>query len=138
MIIFQQLDEYLNKEFSADLWSDDTVIYAIDLVQKMTSTDWDSLKSCWCDRPKEWQYRCAEIISDADSQQVIPLLLEMLQTPDDELTITAADSLRSIGVAEQNVYLNQDVLKRLQMLSQNSSIARIIVNELLKQLQVRL
>ena len=62
----------------------------------------------------------------------------MLQTPDDELTITAADSLRSIGVAEQNVYLNQDVLKRLQMLSQNSSIARIIVNELLKQLQVRL
>ena len=138
MIIFQQLDEYLNNEFSADLWSDDAVIYAIDLVQKMTPTDWDSLKSCWYDRPKEWQYRCAEIISDADSQQVIPLLLEMLQTPDDELTITAVDSLRSIGVAEQNVYLNQDVLKRLQMLSQNSSISRIIVNELLKQLQVRL
>lgn len=138
MIIFQQLDEYLKNEFSADLWSDDAVIYAIDLVQKMTPTDWDSLKSCWRDRPQEWQYRCAEIISDADSQQVIPLLLEMLQTPDDELTITAVDSLRSIGVAEQNVYLNQDVLKRLQMLSQNSSISRIIVNELLKQLQVRL
>ena len=138
MIIFQQLDEYLKNEFSADLWSDDAVIYAIDLIQKMTPTDWDSLKSCWRDRPQEWQYRCAEIISDADSQQVIPLLLEMLQTPDDELTITAVDSLRSIGVAEQNVYLNQDVLKRLQMLSQNSSISRIIVNELLKQLQVRL
>ncbi len=138
MIIFQQLDEYLNNEFSADLWSDDAVIYAIDLVQKMTPTDWDSLKSCWRDRPQEWQYRCAEIISDADSQQVIPLLLEMLQTPDDELTITAADSLRSIGIAEQNVYLNQDVLKRLQMLSQSSSISRIIVDELLKQLQVRL
>ncbi len=138
MIIFQQLDEYLNNEFSADLWSDDAVIYAIDLVQKMTPTDWDSLKSCWRHRPQEWQYRCAEIISDADSQQVIPLLLEMLQTPDDELTITAVDYLRSIGVAEQNVYLNQDVLKRLQMLYQNSSISRIIFNELLKQLQVRL
>lgn len=137
-MIFQQLDEYLNKEFSADFWSDYAVISAIDLVQKMTPTDWDSLKSCWRSRPQEWQYRCAEIISDADSQQVIPLLLEMLQTSDDELTITAADSLRSIGVAEQNVYLSQDVLKRLQMLSQNSSIARIVVNELLKQLQVRL
>ena len=138
MIIFKQLDEYLNKEFSADLWSDDAVIYAIDLVQKMIPTDWDSLKSCWRNRTKEWQSRCAEIISDADSPQVIPLLLEMLQTPDDELTIIAADSLRSIDVAEQNVYLNQDILKRLQMLSQNSSISRIIVNELLKQLQVRL
>lgn len=136
-MIFQQLDEYLNKELSADFWSDYAVISAIDLVQKMTPTDWDSLKSCWRDRPPEWQYRCAEIISDADSPQVIPLLLEMLQTPDDELTITAADSLRSIGVAEQNVYLSQDVLKRLQMLSQNSSLTRIVVNELLKQLQVR-
>lgn len=136
-MIFQQLDEYLNKEFSADFWSDCAVISAIDLIQKMTPTDWDSLKSCWRDRPQEWQYRCAEIISDADSQQVIPILLEMLQTPDDELTITAADSLRSIGVAEQNVYLEQDILKRLQILSENSSIAKIIVNELLKQLPVR-
>lgn len=138
MMIFQQLDEYLNKEFSADFWSDSAVISAIDLVQKMTPSDWDSLKSCWRERPQEWQYRCAEIISDADSPQVIPLLLEMLQTPDDELTITAADSLRSIGVAEQNVDLSQDVLKRLQLLSQNSSVARIVVNELLQQLQVKL
>jgi hypothetical protein len=137
-MVFQQLDEYLNKEFSPDLWSDHAVIYAIDLVQKMTPADWDSLKSCWRDRRQEWQYRCAEIISDADSQQVIPLLLEMLQTPDDRLTITAVDSLRSIGIAEQNVYLNQDVLKRLQILSENSSITEIVVNELLKQLQVRL
>jgi hypothetical protein len=135
---FLQLDEYLNKEFSPDNWSDSAVIYALEMVQQLTPADWDELKSCWRERPQEWQYRCAEIISDGDSQQAIPLLLEMLETPDDELTLTAADSLRSIDAAKQNLYLNPDVLKRLQALSQNSPIAQIIVNELLKKLPVRL
>ena len=135
---FAQLDEYLNQEFSPDNWSDHAVIYACELVQKLTPADWEELKSCWRDRPQEWQLRCAEIISDADSQQAIPLLLEMLETPDDELTLTAADSLRSIDAAKENLDLSLDVLKRLQILSQNSPIAQIIVNELLKKLPVRL
>jgi hypothetical protein len=135
---FAQLDEYLNQEFSPDNWSDHAVIYAFELVQKLTPADWEELKSGWCDRPQEWQLRCAEIISDADSQQAIPLLLEMLETPDDELTLTAADSLRSIDAAKENLDLSLDVLKRLQTLSQNSPIAQIIVNELLKKLPVRL
>ena len=135
---FAQLDEYLNQEFSPDNWSDHAVIYALELLQKLTLADWEELKSCWCNRPQEWQLRCAEIISDADSQQAIPLLLEMLETPDDELTLTAADSLRSIDAAKENLDLSLDVLKRLQILSQNSPIAQIIVNELLKKLPVRL
>lgn len=135
---FLQLDEYLNKEFSPDNWSDSAVIYALELVQQLTPADWDELKSCWRYRTQEWQYRCAEIISDGDSQQAIPLLLEMLETPDDELTLTAADSLRSIDTTKQNLYLSPDVLKRLQALFQNSPIAQIIVNELLKKLPVRL
>ncbi|TAG48406.1 MAG: hypothetical protein EAZ33_03205 [Oscillatoriales cyanobacterium] len=48
-------------------------------MQKLTPADWEELKSCWCNRSQEWQLRCAEIISDADSQQAIPLLLEMLE-----------------------------------------------------------
>ena len=135
---FAQLDEYLNQEFSPDNWSDYAVIYAIELLQKLTLADWEELKSCWYNRPQEWQLRCAEILSDADSQQAIPLLLEMLETPDDELTLTAADSLRSIDAAKENLDLSLDVLKRLQILSQNSPIAQIIVNELLKKLPVRL
>jgi len=63
MIIFQQIYEYLSQEFSADYWSDYAVLFAIDLVQKLTHSDWNQLKSCWRDRPQEWQYRCAEIIS---------------------------------------------------------------------------
>ena len=62
----------------------------------------------------------------------------MLETPDDELTLTAADSLRSIDAAKENLALSLDVLKRLQILSQNSPIAQIIVNELMKKLPVRL
>ena len=136
MMIFPQLDQYLKEEFSADYWSDYAVLYAIELVQKMTPTDWNQLKSCWRDRAPLWQYRSAEIIADGDSRQAIPLLLEMLETADDELTLTAVDSLRSMGIADKNLELSQDIFTRLHKIAPNNPIAQIVVNELLKALPI--
>src|SRR5438132_1187556 len=63
MTVFQELDTYLGQEFSVDYWSDEAMLYAYVLVQKMTLTDWEALRTSWQLRPKEWQYRCAEILS---------------------------------------------------------------------------
>ena len=38
---FAQLDEYLSQEFSPDNWSDNAVIYALELLQKLTLADWE-------------------------------------------------------------------------------------------------
>ncbi len=136
MATFQELDAYLSKEFSEDYWADDASLYACELVKQLTTDDWNALKSSWRYRSKHWQERCAEIINWADVRYSVPLLLEMVQVDDDELTLTAADSLRSIGVGELDLSVGENVLERLQAVAQNGKIAKRIINELLKQLNV--
>ena len=137
MTTFQELDAYLSKDFSEDYWADDASLYARELVKQLTTQDWDALKSSWQNRSKEWQVRCAEIIDWGEARQAVPLLLEMIREEDDELTLTAADSLRSIGVAELDLPVGDDVLKRLQAVAQTGNLARRIIGELLEQLQVK-
>lgn len=133
----QELDAYLTQNFSDDYWADEASLYACELVKQLTTEDWDALKSSWQNRSKQWQVRCAEILDWGQTRQAVPLLLEMIQTGDDELTVTAADSLRSIGVAELGLSIGNDVLELLQVVAHKSSIAKRIINELLKQLQVQ-
>ncbi len=45
MTTFQELDAYLNQEFSDDYWYDDAKFYACELVKQLTTDDWNALKS---------------------------------------------------------------------------------------------
>jgi hypothetical protein len=139
MTVFQELDTYLGQEFSVDYWSDEAMLYACVLVQKMTPTDWEALRASWRLRAKEWQYRCAEILSQADPQQAIPVLLDMLQTPDGELAVAAADAFRALHVGELNALVSSKVVDRLQALTKQypGPVAQT-VSELLKYLQVKI
>jgi tetratricopeptide (TPR) repeat protein len=137
MTTFQELDTYLNQEFSDDYWYDDAKFYACELVKQLTTDDWNALKSSWRNRSKQWQERCAEILDWGDARQAVPILLEMIQVEDDELILTAADSLSSIGVAELDLPVGADVLSRLQAVAHSGNVAKLIINQLLAQLQAR-
>lgn len=137
MTTFQELDAYLNQEFSDDYWYDDAKFYACELVKQLTTDDWNALKSSWRNRSRHWQERCAEILDWGDARQAVPLLLEMIQVEDDELTLTAADSLSSIGVAELDLPVGADVLSRLQAVAHSGNVGKLVINQLLKQLEVK-
>lgn len=137
MTIFQDLDTYLSQDFSDDYWADDASLYACELVKQLTTEDWNALHASWQNHSKHWQERCAEILDWGDARQAVPLLLEMIQVEDDELTLTAADSLSSIGVAELELPVGADVLSRLQAVANSGNVAKLIINQLLKQLQVQ-
>jgi hypothetical protein len=131
MTTFQELDAYLSQEFSDDYWYDDAKFYACELVKQLTTDDWDALKSSWRNHSKQWQERCAEILDWGDARQAVPLLVEMIQVEDDELTLTAADSLSSIGIADLDLAISADVLSRLQALANSGNVAKLIINQLL-------
>jgi tetratricopeptide (TPR) repeat protein len=137
MTTFQELDVYLSQEFSDDYWYDDAKFYACELVKQLTTDDWNALKSSWRNRSKQWQERCAEILDWGDARQAVPLLLEMIQVEDDELTLTAADSLSSISIADLDLPISADVFSRLQAVAHSGNVAKLIINQLLKQLEVK-
>ena len=89
--------------------------------------------------PQEWQYRCAELLSQADPQQAVPVLLDVLQTPESELAVAAADALRALHVGERQAPVSPKVAERLQGLTKAyPGVIAQTVNELLKCLQVRI
>ena len=137
MTTFQKLDTYLSQEFSDDYWYDDAEFYACDLVKQLTRLDWNTLHTSWKNRSILWQVRCAEILDWGDINQAIPLLLDMIASENDELTLAAADSLRSLNLVELDfpVCVDEKVLARLQAVKETGNIAKRIINELLKQLQ---
>jgi tetratricopeptide (TPR) repeat protein len=137
MTTFQELDAYLSQDFSDDYWADDASLYACDLVKQLTTDDWNVLHASWRNRSKQWQERCAEILDWGDARQALPLLLEMIQVEDDELTLTAADSLSSIGIADLDLAISADVLSRLQALANSGNVAKLIINQLQEQLQLK-
>ena len=100
MTTFQELDAYLSQKFSTDYWYNNASLYACELVKQLTTENWNAIHASWRNRSKQWQERCAEILDWGEARQAVPLLLEMIEVEDDELTLTAADSLSSIGVAE--------------------------------------
>ena len=137
MTMFQKLDMYLSQEFSNDYWSDDAEFYACNLVKQLTHLDWNTLHTSWKNRSILWQVRCAEILDWGDINQAIPLLLDMIASENDELTLAAADSLRSFNLVELDfpVCIDEKVLTRLQAVKETGNIAKRIINKLLRQLQ---
>ena len=137
MTTFQKLDMYLSQEFSDDYWSDNAEFCACNLVKQLTCLDWNILHTSWKNRSILWQVRCAEILDWGDINQAIPLLLDMIASENDELTLAAADSLRSLNLVELDfpVCIDEKVLARLQAVKETENIAKRIINKLLRQLQ---
>jgi hypothetical protein len=135
---FQELDEYLAQEFSMNYWADDAIDYAYELFQRMQPADWNSLKSYWRTRPKQWQYRCADALSGADPWRAAPLLLEMIQDPDDDLAQQAADTLNALDVDKSALEVSPKIVERLKALARTRHDLDVeTIKELLGRLSVK-
>jgi hypothetical protein len=97
MTAWQKLDDYLDRPFSEDTWSDYAFEQAIALVQVLTPSEFALLASAWRQRPLLWQVRCAEILPWAAPPNALPLLREMRQSASTNLAEAAADSLRELS-----------------------------------------
>lgn len=114
-----QLDNYLSQDFSDDYWYDDRIIEACKLVKQLTPSDWSTLNTIWQHRPKHWKIRLAEVLDWGDEEYAIPLLLQLLHNPDDELAITALESLESFELSPATK------AKCLQRISTIASISKV-------------
>ena len=129
---FQELDEYLSKDYSIDYWSDEGVLYAHQLIETFTSADWDDLDIAWRNRPQQWQSYCAQILPWGDKDRAMHLLFEMVQMSDDELLISAADSLREFDATQLSPHVTPQIKERLiQAANRHPGITAKVIDQLL-------
>lgn len=135
---YAEFDEYLGKEYSVDYWSDDASSYAREMVADFTPADWDALEVEWREKPSQWQVYAAQVLPWGEHRRAVPVLLQMVETPDDEVVEAAADSLREtdLSVVEPAV-LAQAEQRLRQLASARPGITARIIEQLLRQIQQR-
>lgn len=132
----KQLDDFLRFSFSPFEWEEDAVFRVADLVSTLATEDWDILQSVWSSRPQLWQTRFADVLSEADKERAIPILLDMIQTGNDVLAGVAADSLRSFTAVGSVLKVPSRVIRRLESISQQTTGLRArMIKELLQSLR---
>jgi hypothetical protein len=95
MNTLEKLDQYLEVDYNANLWSDDAVEYAVTLADTLSDQEWASLEKIWQERSINWQVRLADAVYGSDKPRVINLLIQMLQSPEISVALAAVDSLEA-------------------------------------------
>ena len=137
MAPFQEFDMLLAGDYSDDYWSDDVVLTARDLVERFSSSDWLTLQSAWRSRLPRWQHRCADTLSRDLEGKAVPILLEMVEADDDELVITAADSLSATDADVSSSTLTSKALSNLHKLAKQGPVNQLTVDQLMRKLNVQ-
>ncbi len=116
MTLFADLDEQLALVAPDDYWSDEGVVYALELAGDLSPEGWADLSRRWPDRPVVWQLRCAEVLADVAQEPAVEVLAGMIGSPADEVAIQAADSLRAILESNPDLVIPAAALPRAERL----------------------
>jgi hypothetical protein len=129
--MFSEFDNYLELEFLVDYWYDEGTGIASDLLSKFGEQDWKELKRQCLSRADAWKIRCAEVLDLVSHPVSTEILVELMESKEDDVVVAAADSLRSKG----DIQLTADSIERLRGLSKHGSApVKAVLNALLNQL----
>lgn len=118
---YTELDTCLNGNYGADNWADNVSEYAQELIQNFSSDDWESLENNLADKSSQWKDYLAQILPWGDAEKSIPVLTEMLSESDENIVISAADSLRDISENNQIVTIDAATAKKLKSFTRSVS-----------------
>ncbi|MEO7691544.1 MAG: hypothetical protein ABIS51_19835 [Sphingomonas sp.] len=98
---YQEYSERLEGDYSDDFWSDVQIGMAIGVLKKFLQDDWVSLSRSWRTQSRSWKMRCAQTLDDGLTNQGFAILLAMARDTDEELVMTALESLTSFPASPE-------------------------------------
>lgn len=135
--MYDELNKYLSGFFTTDYWYDEGVDIAREIISDFKEDDWKMLLQELSKKDAEWKKRIAYCLYNCDHKYECLLLLELLDTEDDELFEISLDSLRSFINKETIEFLikNPAVICRIKKLYYNSGRpTQIILKDLIKKI----
>lgn len=106
---FEGLDHYLTGktaprgDWTDDEWGDYASVRALEILSEFGAADWLRLSEVWRERPHRWQVRLAEILADGAPDYAIPVLFQMILSPNDKLALYACGSLRGAVACSREI-----------------------------------
>lgn len=129
--MFEEYCNYLDEDLPVDYWSDLGICAACALLSAFSEGEWSRLAQEWRTKSAVWKERCAQTIDAYCSPLVMAILLDMLEDEDDRVVVAAADSVRSMALAQ--VPISPAIVARLAALRDRSGIVdKIVLSALIK------
>lgn len=125
-----RISELLGSDAGPDYWSDELLGYAHSLVEDLSPEDWGKVRDLWKGKDPEWQKRYVDVISCCDDAKASPILIDMLESASDEVSLHAGDSLRFNTFSAEDVRRLEDARERLAFLSRRSEDAAFVIREI--------
>jgi hypothetical protein len=115
-------------------WHEYNLEIATEVLAEFSPNDWQSLQAIVLLRPAYWQERCAESIGSLESDEGIPILIALLDSPHFPVAAIVASELDNLLVKLPANY-ERTLQKLLAYLDENSSPRSADVRRLLGNLQ---
>ncbi|MFV0548467.1 MAG: hypothetical protein ACK5M5_07095 [Limnobaculum xujianqingii] len=103
------ISDFSHEISSEDYWYDCGILEAAELLNKFDENDWEMLIEQLKHKSILWQKRLVECLGDLHSPYELNVILELINTEDEDLFVTCIDSLRCLDLSK----LNQDTKKQL-------------------------
>ena len=138
MNAFSSYEELLDQPCDPNGWSDDGVLLAAERLRTFDAEAWDSLRGTWPVKSENWQFHCADSLSDGDPHYSIPILLDMIRSCTDRVRTIACDALRVVMQARSvPLEIDKDLFQIICRLGQASSgLSAKSIQQLLSRLAV--
>ncbi|PZD93115.1 hypothetical protein DNH61_24875 [Paenibacillus sambharensis] len=133
----RELDDLLSGETSVDSWYDYGCIIASEILSEFSLEDWEELSKSVANMPLAWQRKLAYCMDSSCNMHELKILLELLNTEDEELFEICIDTLRSFTNPEskQLIAANPSILDRISNLKSKASLpVKMILEDFLKKI----
>lgn len=132
--MYKIYEEYLDREFSPDYWSDEGISQAVLVLMKFDEDDWEILAKSRESRPDLWILRCAETLGDIANEKALLVLLGFLQLESDEIRVATLGSIRSLISSGMEISNHRDeilsAINKIKETEKSEPIVDLMLNSL--------
>lgn len=113
--------DFSHESEPGDYWYDCTILEATEILKKFNNNDWDLLLNQLKLKPIFWQKRLVECLGDLHNSHELEVLLDIINTNNEDLFISCVDSLRLLDLSNIDNSKKEQLLSKIDILLQDAS-----------------
>ncbi len=128
------ISDFSHESEPGDYWYDCAILESTEILKQFDNNDWDLLLKQLNSKPVFWQKRLVECLDDLHNPYELEIILDLINTDDDDLFITCVDSLRFLNLSSLDNLKKDWLLSKIETLLGKASppVKRILEGLIVK------
>lgn len=110
------ISDFSHESEPSDYWYDCAILESTEILKQFDDNDWDLLLKQLEFKSLFWQKRLVECLGDLHNSYELEIILDLINTSDDDLFITCVDSLRLLNLSSLDNLKKEWLLLKIETL----------------------